>query len=144
MHTTWLNVAETKKIDAFQARCLRKLTGIPHSYLSRTTNETVRQTAGAARLSLTLRRNQLLYLGDLARMPTGNVLRDTVFQPNSFKIVKPCGPRRRGRPRNEWAGKLYSEAIIVADGESVLTNMWAPTPAAKSAWQKAVAEHCKT
>jgi len=70
LHTTWLNAAETNKIDALQARCLRKLTGILHSYLSRVSNETVRQTAGAVRLSLMLRKQQLIYLGDIARMPT--------------------------------------------------------------------------
>ena len=143
LQTAWLNTAELNKLDAFQARCLRKVTGIAHSYWSRVPNQTVRETAGATRLSHALHKQQLIYLGDIARKPSGNVLRDTIFQPLSFDLVQPSGPRRRGRPRNTWAGKLYSEAITAAGGKQCLINVWSQTPNAKSAWHKVVTEHCK-
>ena len=144
LHTTWLNAAEAQKLDAFQARCLRKLTGTPHSYVSRVSNNTVRATAGAIRLSQQVRRQQLLYLGDVARMPSGSVIRDTIFQPNSFKLVKANRPRRRGRPRNTWAGQLFNEAISIAGREQCLSTGWSRTPSAKYLWRKLVTERCKT
>ena len=43
LHTAWFNKAERGKIDAFQARCLRRISGIKHSYISHISNETVLQ-----------------------------------------------------------------------------------------------------
>ena len=51
LHTAWLCKADLRKIDAFQARCLRSILGIPHSFISRVRNETVLQEAGTEKLS---------------------------------------------------------------------------------------------
>ena len=41
LHTSWFKRDELARIDAFQARCLRKILGIQHSYVSRVSNESV-------------------------------------------------------------------------------------------------------
>ena len=38
LHTVWLNKAALRKLDGFQARCLRKIPGVPHAYVSRISN----------------------------------------------------------------------------------------------------------
>ena len=35
LSSAWLNVAERRRMDGFQARCLRKILGIPSAYVSR-------------------------------------------------------------------------------------------------------------
>ena len=42
-HICWLDVAKMRRLDAFQARCLRQIQHFPHSYISRISNEDVRR-----------------------------------------------------------------------------------------------------
>ena len=63
LHTVWLNKQELAKIDALQARCLRRIMGIQHSYFSRVSNQAVLAEAQAQRLSIVLLKRQLLLLG---------------------------------------------------------------------------------
>ena len=134
--------AEVKKLNAFQSRCLRKLIGVKPSYWSRVSNQTVLQTVGAKPFSQLLLQQQLQYFGDIARRPTGHVLRDMIFQAHDTKLVQVPGPRRKGRPRNTWAAKLYSEAVKVAGDEQHLRSLLADTTSARKAWQKAVSSFC--
>lgn len=69
LHTAWLNKAERQCLDAFQARCLRRILKIPPSYVSRVSNETVLSIAGGCPLSHTLLQSQLLFYGHVAREP---------------------------------------------------------------------------
>jgi hypothetical protein len=137
-------MAEFRKLDGFQAKCLRRIAGIKHSYWSRVSNKAVRDSLGSKPLSCFLRHQQLMYLGDIARKPSGNVLRDCVFKPHSFQLCAPAGPRRRGRPRTTWARELFGIAIGFAGSEEALANMWADTPGAKASWQSAVHTHCNS
>ena len=100
LHTTWLRKAEVNKLNAFQSRCIRKLIGVKPSYWSRVSNQTVLQTVGAKPFSQMLLQQQLQYFGDIARRPTGHVLRDMIFQASNTNLVQVPGPRRKGRPRN--------------------------------------------
>ena len=45
LHTAWLNKAEVKRLDGFHCRCLRRIFGIPPSFVSRVSNEDVLSTA---------------------------------------------------------------------------------------------------
>ncbi|CAE8648405.1 unnamed protein product [Polarella glacialis] len=51
IHTAWLNVAERRRLDAFQNKCLRKVMGEEHSFYSRVTNQSILQQAGSQKLS---------------------------------------------------------------------------------------------
>lgn len=75
LSTAWLSQAERRKLDAFQARCLRRTAKVQHSYYSRISNQTVLEMCDAKPLSATLLEQQLLYYGDIARKPADNVLR---------------------------------------------------------------------
>ena len=74
LHTAWLCKADLRKLDAFQARCLRSILGIPHSFISRVRNETVLQEVGTEKLSIILWRRQLLLLGRIAQLPREDVM----------------------------------------------------------------------
>ena len=142
LETVWLNKAEILKLDAFHHRCLRRIAGIPPSYISRISNETVRNTLQTLPLKNMLLQRQLVYLGSVARRPSGNVLRDCIFNPSEISLRAAGGPRRKGRPRAAWAKELRHISLQVAGDEASLASMWEGTPTSKSAWERAVHAHC--
>ena len=73
-----------------------------------------------------------------------NVLRESIFRPGSVDLQPFPGPRRKGRPRDSWAAKLHSVAIHIAGNHDALESLLASTPAAKAAWRRAVANHCRS
>ena len=94
----WMNKCARRRLDGFQARCLRRITGVPPSFVSRVSNDEVRRRAeGQPRLSTTLLKRQLHLMGRAARDQAG-VLPRTTFQPGTFNLQCPhC--RCVGRPR---------------------------------------------
>jgi hypothetical protein len=142
LHTTWLNVAERRKLDAFQAKCLRSIVGIPHSYISRVSNNTVLEKAGCRKLSSALLKRQLFYMTSIARKPDDDVLRECLFQPSSFQLKQFPGKRKRGRPRACWATEVFKHAVAVAGSQDSLAVFWQNTAAARAAWRTAVQQYC--
>ena len=51
LHTIWLKKRDVAKVDAFHAKCLRRILGIGHSYCSRVAKASVLQLAGRMKLS---------------------------------------------------------------------------------------------
>ena len=135
-------LAETRKLDVFYMRCLRTIAGIQHSFYSRVSNQRVLEIMGCKPLSVNLKRQQLLYIANLARREHGNVLRNCIFEPNSFTLKQHVGPRRRGRPRITWAGAVFDMAVSIAGSEESLAQFWANTPDARSRWTQAVDIYC--
>ena len=87
LHTGWLSKGARRRLDGFQARCLRRILRIPPAFVSRVSNEQVRQQAGGqTKVSLMLLRCQLRLLGRIARSQ-GGVLRDVVFEPGTFNLL---------------------------------------------------------
>ena len=82
LHTAWLKTHELARLDAFHARCLRKVLGFPHSYISRISNATVSCTAGSQKLSCVLLQRQLVLLAQVARKGDDDPLRNLVFKPS--------------------------------------------------------------
>jgi len=142
MHVSWLNKADQQKLDVFQASCLRKIAGIEHSYVSRVSNKTVRETLGCHPLSHKLLERQLLFLGRIAQAESDNVLRQAVFKDNSIELLSVQGPRRKGRPRKHWINELYGISKRIAGSTHSLANLWANDHASRGAWEKAVKEYC--
>ena len=64
----WLNQCERRRLDAFQAKSLRRITKINHSYWSRISNEQVLDAAKCDPLSADLHKQQLKLFGRLALM----------------------------------------------------------------------------
>ena len=132
VHTLWLNVPDSSKLDAFQARCLRKMAGIGHSYYSRVCNATVLQTCACRKLSATLAYRQVCLLGRIAVLPNDSPVRLCVFKPHSFALSGGDGPRKRGRPRNTWKRKVHELAVRVAGNTDALHGMLQGPP---GTWQ---------
>ena len=85
LHTMWLNKAELRKIDGFQAKCLRSIFRIPPPYICK-------------RSSSILKFRQLCLFQSIAVLPDDDVRRRCIFQPNSF-IFKPVSSTPPGSPQ---------------------------------------------
>ena len=83
LNTAWLNVSDKRKLDGFQCRCLRVILRIAPSLISRVSNKTVLDRAGALKLSTLLLRHQPMLFGKVARAPDEDVLRKLTFCPGS-------------------------------------------------------------
>ena len=95
LHTMWLNKAELRKIDGFQAKCLRSILHIPPPYVSRFSNATVLQRTHCKRLSAILGFRQLCLFQSIAVLPDDDVRRRCIFQPSSFILQNLSAPRRQ-------------------------------------------------
>ena len=142
LHTSFLNKQELRRLDAFQARCLRKILRIPHSYISRVSNECVLQRAGSKPLSNALLRRQLLFLGHVARKPGDDPVRLTVFRPFSHDLALSTFRRRRGRPRKTWCSEIHAHAVRAARGEEALAYLWQDSVQSIAAWHATVTRYC--
>ena len=104
------NVACRRRLDGFQASCLRRVLKILPSFLSRISNKEILRMAGSPKpLSKLVLERQLVLLGKVLRTPEDQPLRSCVFAVGATPIV--CYyVRRVGRPRVEWAPVLLDEA----------------------------------
>jgi hypothetical protein len=75
LHTAWLGKAELRKLDAVQACCLRRISGTPHSYMSRISNETVLHNTAQHKMSNILLQRQMTLMSKVAIQPDLDILR---------------------------------------------------------------------
>ena len=135
-----LNAAERKRLDAFQAWCLRKIAHIPHSYYSRVSNFTVRALCAQAPLSQQVAQQQMIYMGKLARRSGNDIVRSLIFEPNSLTLRQPNGKRRRGRPRQQWGPTVLAKCAEVAGSQAKLAEFFCAQDGADQAWKRVVNE----
>ena len=139
LHTAWLNPSELGKLNAFQARCLRKIAGIPHSYLSRVSNDTVLWTCSRDNLSSVSHSHQLQVFGRIVQLPDEDITCQVVLKRASFELKDLKGPRKRGRPRHTWSNQVYNMAIKAAgDVNNLSTLLQQPS----GAWQVRAWQFC--
>ena len=137
LSSAWLDAAESRRLDGFHARCLRKITRIKPSFISRVSNAAVLKQAGQTELRRQLMKQQLLLYGRLARSPNDDVLRQLTFIPDSVRAATGRYVRRVGRPRNEWAVMLDKEARKMHANPSAIIND-------QELWKRAVVAYCST
>ena len=106
LSSTWLVSAQRRRLDGFHARCLRRILRIPAAYISRVSNEEVRQRAGVIPLSETILKRQLYLLRKVAISPQGDPLREDTFRESSILPQAGRYVRKIGRPRQEWCSEL--------------------------------------
>ena len=99
--TAWLPVAARRRIDGFQARCLRRILHILPSHLSFVSNATVRGIAKERSLSSRLLEQQLQVFGRAAVADSSSTLRRAVFEDRTLLPRPPLG--RRPTPRRRRA-----------------------------------------
>ena len=63
LNLAWLNKAERRMLDGFQAKCIRRILHIPHAYISRISNQDVLSRAGQQSYTTQLLKHQLLWFG---------------------------------------------------------------------------------
>ena len=112
LDSLWSLKADRCRLDAFHCRCLRRILGIPHSFISRISNTSVLDQAGAEPLSQVLAGRQTkLYQKIVAYGPAALVNRILCNGDGSPKNW--ARKRRRGRPRRQWASSDYNLLLHV-------------------------------
>ena len=105
-----LTVAEKRRLDGFQARCLRQVLGIQPAFFSRVSNSTVRSRARQSSATALLEKQQLELLGRVLRAPVTTPLHTAALVPGTETPVTSFYIRRRGRPRKEWVPTAIQRA----------------------------------
>ena len=99
-HTAWLKKAELGNLDAFQARCLRMILGIPHSFYSRVPNTDVLSRAKTQKFSAVLLYKQLTLLHRIANLPSDDVMRTCVFRRPDNELEDPLWKAEAGEAKS--------------------------------------------
>ena len=107
MESLWLLQADKTRLDAFHYKCLRKILGIPCSFISRVPNAHVLEQSGGPMLSQLLLDRQAKQYLKITAQPADNIIKKLVChddgQPRTW-----FSRRRRGRPRQMWAAMVYN------------------------------------
>ena len=106
--SAWLLKSDRRRLDGFQARCLRTILGILPSYVSRISNARVRQLAGQEIFSDTLQRLQLKLLDDVLHSPDRAAPRDVAFVPGTETPRTATLVRKVGSPMQNWPEQLLA------------------------------------
>ena len=128
LESLWLLKAHQQKLDAFGARCLRRIAKVSPSYLSRVSNANVLRRFGADPLSTSLERRQLTLLWKIAQQPDGSLTRQMAFEPSSYKPRSWHPNRRVGRPCLRWVDCVYGMAVDVCHGNNAILEETLATP----------------
>ena len=119
LSTACFTVAELRRLDGFQARCLRSVLHIGPSYLTRISNIEVRRRAGVTPASHRLSQQQLILFGKVMRSETEGPLKQVSFVPGTLRFATDRYVRRIGRPRKEWIPTVLQNAFRIAGNASL-------------------------
>ena len=137
LSTAWLSTATRRKLDGFQARCMRRIFKIPPAFLSRVSNACVLRQAGCLKLSTSIRQQQLILAGRCMASPDNSVIRAALER---WLTGAPwAGGRQAGRPRATWFEDVFTEAVALAGS----TDRLALLGGRPSAWRHEVLSHCR-
>jgi hypothetical protein len=110
MASLTLTVAQQRKLNGFQNRCLRKIIGVKPSYISRVSNATVLAKARHRSATELLLKKRLQLFGKVLRSPPEHPLRRACFIPGTLTPITERYVRRVGRPSREWVREAIAEA----------------------------------
>ena len=100
--SAWLLKGELRRLDGFQAQCLRQILKVPSPYISRISNTTILQRCGAHKLSAHIQQRQQQLLENAISSPAKSQLREVTFISASIIALTSRYTQRRGRPRQNW------------------------------------------
>jgi len=103
-------VAQLRRLNGFQAKCVRQILGIKPSFLSRVSNQEVLRRAHHTNATTQLMQTQLMFLGKVLAAPTTSQLHSSAFIPGTLQPATSRYVRRVGRPRKEWIPTVVAEA----------------------------------
>ena len=137
LHTSWLNEAEKKRLDAFHVRCLRQICGIQDAYFSRVSNARVLETAASKPMRDWLLDQQLQLYGHVARKEDGDPVREATLQTSTVRPRRHEGRRRVGRPRHQWNNEVFRVCLQVAGSTEHLAALLSNNDGARREWKTA-------
>ena len=106
LDSVWLLKAERARLDAFNCACLRRICGIPHSYVSRVSKDEVLKRSGQLRLSFLLAERQVKLYRRIVALPDTSIVKSVVCTGHGLPTIW-CLRRKRGRPRQMWAAQVF-------------------------------------
>ena len=98
--------ADLRRMDVFQASCLRKMLRIKPSFISRVSNATVRELARQPPLSQLIRTSQLKLMHKVLNNQQKLELRRAAFHRHTMTSTTDAFVRRIGRPRQNWTEEI--------------------------------------
>ena len=104
--SAWLSRADLRRLDGFHAKCLRKMLKIPAAYISRISNDSVRNKAGVQPLSASVAKAQLALMEAVLNQPEKMALRRVAFQGTTTRPMTDAYVRKVGRPRHNWCEQV--------------------------------------
>jgi len=109
--SAWRSKADLRRLHGFQARCLRSVLKVPPAFLTRVSNEAVRQLAGARALSATVEEAQSALLQKVLMSPHKVELKKAAFSRTEGTLVPMTDAyvRRVGRPRHNWTEEVLKK-----------------------------------
>ena len=140
LHTAWLNKAELRRLNAFQAKCFRRILNIPHSFVSKISNKIVLEQSGRQEISSILTYRQLVLFGRIAALPSTDVRRQCVFSGQTLRPRIAEQPQRRGRPKNSW-GPRCTNLQPMWSGVLTLMRPCFPTSSSGKSWHDPFVSH---
>ena len=102
LFTATMKKAEHRRVDGFQARCLRQILRVAPAYHSRVSNKTVLDRAQQRSLSEVLQGQRARYMTELFLRPPEDPFRSILFNTDG-SLRQVAGKRSVGRPRTRWS-----------------------------------------
>ena len=130
--SAWLLKSDMRRLDGFQASCLRRILGIPCYFISRVSNEKVRSESGMTQFSKSVLKSQLRLLGQVLNDPRKHSLKEVTFHGQTDVTQTAAFVRRTGRPRQNWADQLTHKMKQAAGS----LNMWAQAAGSAKIWKE--------
>ncbi len=114
LESVWLLQADIKRLNSFHVQCVRQVLKIPHSYISRISNQEVLDRGKQSSLSSVLLRRQIKYDNKIAQLPQTSPLRQLTCESQSDLPRQWTMRRRRGRPpKQAWASCIFAAKASV-------------------------------
>ena len=136
-----MNQSEKRRLDAFHAKCLRRILKAPHSFYSHVSNEQIWQAAHVQPLSLILFSTQLTLFGNIASMPIAHPDRALVSDCN-MPFCKPptTFPRKVGRPRTTLVDAMHHAMLCICGSPDAFEHIFSESPNSLMSWSNKIKE----
>ena len=112
-----------RRLDGFQATCLRSVLRIAPSFYSRVSNKEVLRRARHKLATEILLEQQLSQLGRVLRSHPNSPLRSSSLYGGTLQPLVSHYIRRIGRPNKEWMPTILAEAARRAGGYFMLPDL---------------------
>ena len=128
-----LTVAQQRRRNGFQNRCLRSVLGIQVSFISRISNAEVLRKSGHTIATDLLLVRQLHILGKVLRAPDDSPLRVPSLIPGTTHPATERYVRNVGRPRKEWIRDVMGQAVRLFGSAGLVEELARQTDSWKAA-----------